>query len=238
LGADAHPSLGTGPIYRGRPSDASLIVLADQAGHDDLFTCRAMTGEAGQRLTGFLDAAGVTESYVILRVLPVDTDDISTAARNAIVDDPRVRNVYREMLASISRANRRRNVLVACGPMSRRMVADVAPTGVPVVEMKAWGQSGAAASWQDALDQLSALSYGKDVSNASFQLEAGRGQIPRGDLPYGVPRWQGSSGDRAVKPKRGSKRSPDYFKLMLPRWVFDLDPEPLSVSEAAAVESA
>lgn len=235
LGADAHPSFGTGPIYRGRPADASLIVLADQGSHDDLFTCRALTGEAGQRLTGFLEAAGVPESYVIVRVLPIDTDDLPTSTKNAVVDDPQVRAVYREILRSISSANRRRNVVVASGPMSRRMVADVAPAGLPVVEMKAWGQSGAAGSWQDALGQLAGLTYGKDLSSPSFQLTSGRGQIPRSDLPYGVPRWQGTSGDRAVKPKRGSKRSPDYFKLMMPRWVFELDPEPLSAAEAASL---
>lgn len=236
LGADAHPSFGSGPIYRGRPEEATLILLADQGSHDDLFTCRALTGEAGQRLSGFLEAAGVDESYVIIRVLPIDTLDVSTSVRNAIVDDPQVRKVYRKILATVGAANRRRKVVVAAGPMSRRMVADVAPAGLPVVEMKAWGQSGAAASWQDALDVLAGLTYGKDRSNPSFHFDSGRGQIPRQDLPYGVPRWQGSSGDRVLKPKRGSKRSPDYFKLMMPRWAFDLEPEPLSPSEAAAVE--
>lgn len=236
LGADAHPSFGMGPIYRGRPEDATLIVLADQCSHDDLFTCRALTGEAGQHLTRFLAAAGVDESYVIFRVLAIDTKDVSTSVRNALVDDPQVRKVYRTILATAASANRRRKVVLAVGPMAKRMIADVAPTNLPVVEMKAWGQSGAAADWQGALDTLSALTFGKDRSGPSFQFDPGRGQIPRRDLPYGVPRWQGTSGDRALKPKRGAQRSPDYFKLMMPRWAFDLDPEPLSPSEAAAVE--
>ncbi len=235
LGADAHPSFGMGPIYRGRPSAASLILLADQQSHDDLFTCRALTGEAGQHLTRFLDAAGVSKSYVIYRVLPVDTLDVSTTARNRIVDDPRVRDVYAAILADTATANRHDKVLVAVGPMSKRMVGAVSPPGLPVVEMKAWSQSGAASDWQDALDTLSHLNYHKDRSNASFQFDGSRGQIPRLDLPYGVPRWQGTSGDRALKPKRGSKRSPDYYKLMLPGWVFALDPAPLSPAESAAV---
>jgi hypothetical protein len=225
-----------GPIYRGRPEDATLIVLADQRSYDDLFTCRALTGEAGQHLTRFLAAAGVDESYVIFRVLAIDTKDVSTSVRNALVDDPQVRKVYRRILDTAASANNRRKVVLAVGPMARRMIADVAPTNLPVLEMKAWGQSGAAADWQDALDTLSGLTYGKDRSGPSFQFDPGRGQIPRRDLPYGVPRWQGTSGDRALKPKRGAKRSPDYFKLMMPRWAFDLDPEPLSPSEEAAVE--
>jgi uracil-DNA glycosylase len=235
LGADAHPSFGLGPIYRGRPRDATLILLADQRSHDDLFTCRALTGEAGQHLTRFLDAAGVDESYVIFRVLPIDTMDLTASVRNALVDDAQVRKVYRTILATAAGANARRKVLLAVGPMAKRMVADVAPAHLPLVEMKAWGQTGAAADWQGALDTLSGLIYGKDRSSPSFQFDPGRGQIPRHDLPYGLPRWQGTSGDRVLKPKRGTKRSPDYFKLMMPRWAFDLDPEPLSPSETAAV---
>lgn len=236
MGASAHPSFGTGPMYRGRPDDATLLVLADQRSHDDMFTCRALTGEAGQHLTRFLEAAGVPQSYVIFRVLPIDTMDDSASVRNGLVDDPQVRKVYRKILATAAGANRKRKVLLAVGPMARRMVADVAPGNVPVVEMKAWGQTGAVADWQDALDALSGLTYGKDRSRPSFQLDPSRGQIPRQDLPYGVPRWQGTSGDRVVKPKRGSKRSPDYLKVLLPRWAFELDPESLSLSEAAAVE--
>lgn len=235
LGADAHPSFGFGPIYRGRPEDATMIVLADQRSYDDLFTCRALSGEAGQRLTGFLTAAGVEKSYAIFRVLPIDTLDISASVRNALADDQQVRNVYREILAEAASANRRKKVIVAMGSMSRRMIADVAPSGVPTVETKAWGQSGAAASWQHALDELAGITYGKDLPNPPFQLDAVRGQVARHDLPYGVPRWQGTSGDRVLKPKRGSKRSPDYYKLMLPRWVFNLDPVPMSPSEAASV---
>jgi uracil-DNA glycosylase len=236
LGADAHPSFGFGPIYRGRPEDATVILLADQRSYDDLFTCRALSGEAGQHLENFLNAAGVDESYAIFRVLPVDTMDVSAAVRNSLVDNAQVRKVYREILARAARANHRSKVILAVGPMARRMIADVTPSGVPVVEMKAWGQSGAASSWQDALDELAGITYGKDLPGPSFHFDSTRGQIPREDLPYGVPRWQGTSGDRVLKPKRGSKRSPDYYKLMMPRWVFELDPEPLSPSEAAAVE--
>jgi uracil-DNA glycosylase len=236
LGADAHPSFGFGPIYRGRPGEAAVILLADQRSHDDLFTCRALSGEAGQHLGVFLNAAGADESYAIFRVLPIDTMDVSTSVRNSLVDDAQVRKVYREILASAAGATRKEKVILAVGPMARRMIADVAPSGVPIIEMKAWGQSGATRNWQDALDALAGIAYDKDRADPSFHFESKRGQIPRHDLPYGIPRWQGTSGDRVLKPKRGSKRSPDYYKLMMPRWVFEVDPEPMSPAEAASVE--
>lgn len=237
LGADAHPSFGRGPIYRGRPDDATVIVLADQRSHDDLLTCRALTGEAGQRFQGLLDAIGIDVSYVIFRVLPIDTLDISASTRNAIVDHVQVRKVYAEIVRRTATANPRRKVLLAMGPMARRLVGHANPTGLRVVELKAWGQSGVATSWRAAIDTLESIPFGKDRSNPSFDWDGARRQIPRHDLPYGMLRWQGSSGDRARKPRRGSSPSPDYRKLLMPDWVYDLQPEPLSAREQTAVAS-
>ncbi len=238
IGADAHPSFGTGPIYRGRPEDATVIVLADQRSHDDLMTYRALTGEAGQRFQGVLEAIGINESYVIVRVLPVDTLDISTAARNALVDHPQVRKVYGEIVRAVATANGRRKVLLAMGPMAKRLAPHVNSTGLPLVELKAWGQSGAAADWRNAIATLQNVTYGKDRTNASFDWDGTRQQIPRFDLPYGTTRWEGTSGDRVRKAKRGSSPSPDYYKILMPDWVYDLDPRPLTSAEQAAADAA
>src|SRR5919197_3311573 len=83
LGVTSHPSFGVGAIYRGRFRDLSLIVLADQASDDDLFTGRALSGEAGQRLAQLLRAAGLERRYLVLRTLPVDTLDLTPAGRAA-----------------------------------------------------------------------------------------------------------------------------------------------------------
>ena len=85
FGLAANPSLGLGSIYRGRLRRPSILVLADQQSHDDLFTGRALTGDAGQHLQAFLAAAGITRRYGILRVLPIDTLD------DAGPDHPRLR---------------------------------------------------------------------------------------------------------------------------------------------------
>jgi hypothetical protein len=122
--------------------------------------------------------------------------------------------------------------------MAQRLAPHANPTGLPVVALKGWGQSGAAASWHDAIDTLAAMTFGKDRPYRSFEWDGARRQIPRYDLPYGTLRWQGSSGDRVRKPERGSSPSPDYFKLLVPDWVFELHPEPLSAGEQAAVAKA
>jgi uracil-DNA glycosylase len=238
LGVTSHASFGVGPVYRGRFRDLSLVVLADQASNDDLFTGRALSGEAGQRLQRLLQAAGLTRRYLILRTLPVDTLDLSQSRRNSLVDRPQVRALHRELLQRIRSQNPDVAALLAVGSGARRLAPQVVPTGVDVLELAAHGAPGAAASWQAALDELATRSYPRDIANPSFQLGSGRGQLPRIDLPYGSLRWVGTSGDRAVRPTDLdlNKPSPDYLKLFAPTWVTQLPPAPLTPAEQAAAE--
>jgi uracil-DNA glycosylase len=219
----AHPSLGYGPIYRGRFTGVRLLVVADQESHDDLFTFRALTGDGGQRFQALMAAAGVTRSYLIVRSLPVDTLDLSGTQARAVVDDPKVRALQKEIVARVAASNPLACVL-AMGPLARRLVTHVAPSGVPLIELKSARESGFLGSWQSALAGLQQLSFPRDVSNPSFTYGGERGQIPRIDLPYGTLRWQGSSGDRGARATVSGKPSPLYYKILMPKWAFQLPP--------------
>ncbi len=231
FGLKCAPSFGTGPIFRGRLDRPSILVLADQQSHDDLFTMRALTGDDGQHLQSFLRAAGLTSRYAILRVLPVDTlGDSQTAAATA-VDDTAVREIYTEAVRLA-----RPQVLLFVGPLSQRLRNHVAPTGTPVVLMKSRLQSGVNASWQTALTQLQGLTYRRDITTPTFTYAGEREQIPRQDLPFGTLRWQGSSGDRGRQAIHGGSPSFDYYKITMPAWAAALNPPPPSASEAAAAQ--
>lgn len=232
LGVTQHPSFGCGPIYRGRVSKARVLVLADQESHDDLFTARAFTGDAGQRFQKFLEAMGITRSYCVVRVLPVDTLDLSAARVRAIVDHEQVRKVYGAIVDRVVQAGQTAVVIVV-GSHARRLADAVLPGSLPRVHLKAWRESGALANWKSGLDALRGMTYPKD-GPASFQFDGSRGQIPRFDLPYGTLRWQGTSGDRGL---RASNASPDYYKILMPSWAFSLAAEPLSPAEQDAIEN-
>lgn len=229
LGLRCEPSFGQGPTHRGRLNRPSVLIIADQQSHDDHFTGRALTGKAGQHLQNFLHAAGLTESYAIVRVLPVDTLGDDQATVRSAVDTAEVRALHTEI---VRRAQP--EVLVFCGPLAKRLAPHVTPAGMPTVEMKAHRQSGSVADWRRALGDLSALSYQRDLASPSFDYDGERGQIARHDLPFGTLRWQGSSGDRGLQPMRGSKLSFDYYKLVMPRWAFGLPSSPLTAAEDAA----
>ena len=238
LGVSADASFGVGATARGRFQDLSLIVLADQASDDDLFTGRALSGDAGQHLNQLLLAAGLTRRYLIVRTLPVDTLDLTQSRRDGLLDQPQVQALHRELLQRVLAQNPDVAALLAVGPGAQRLAPRVAPAGLEVIELAAHGDGGAAASWQAALDRLATRTYPTDVANPSFQLPTGRGQLPRADLPYGTLRWVGTSGDRAVRPTDLDlgRPSPDYLKLFAPSWVAALPPAPLTPAEQAAAD--
>jgi uracil-DNA glycosylase len=237
LGAKAHPSFGHGPIYRGRSGAARILVLADQESHDDLFTFRAMTGDAGQRFQAFLRAMGITTSYFILRALPIDTLGLAATRVRAIADAAQVREIYRTIISRVT-ADGDTALALCVGPTARHMRAHVIPTALTTVEMKAWNEAAALDDWKRALQDIRSLTYPKDLSAPSFTYDGSRSQIPRIDLPFGTLRWQGSSGDRGVRHGAGAETTPNYYKILMPDWAFDLSPSALSDEEEAAVEHA
>src|SRR4051812_4099652 len=163
LGVTSDASFGTGTTYRGRFTSVSVIVLADPDGPDDLFTGRAMCGEAGQRLQGFLTAAGLTTRYLILRTLPVDVSDLSAAQIDGLLDHPRTQAIHHELLHRLAAANSGLAALLTMGSGAQRLAAATAPPGLQVVTMPVWSTA-ARPAWQTALDALSALNYRKDLS--------------------------------------------------------------------------
>jgi hypothetical protein len=213
-------------------------VLADQHSTDDLFAGRAVCGEAGQQLQGLLQAAGLTRGNLILRTVPVDTSDLTAARRRSIVDNQQVQAVHREVLRRVAAGNPAVAAVLTLGPDAHRLAPAVVPAGVPVVQLAGHGASGWHSSWQDALTDLAGRSYPRDIDQPTFAMPATRSQLPRIDLPYGVPRWVGTSGDRAVRPTdlTTGKPSPDYLKVFVPGWVARLEPAPLSPAEQQAAD--
>jgi len=236
LGVTADPSFGMGPVYRGRFGELSLFILADQESDDDTFTGRALSGDAGQRFQGFVEAAGLTERYLILRTLPVDTLDLSPDQRLALADNPLVQAFHRELLGRLRAQNAGAAALLAMGPGARRLAPAVVPAGLDMIELAAPGEPAFLASWQAALTQLAGRAYPRDLAEPTFTAQGERSQLPRIDLPYGTLRWAGTSGDRAVRPTDTDtgKPSPDYLKLFLPAWAANLDPAPLTTEEQLA----
>lgn len=226
FGVLGHESFGYGPIYRGRFTRVKVLVFADQESHDDLFTGRALTGEAGQRIQAYFESIGILSSYLILRVLPVDTIGLSTTRIEAIVNDSQTQAVYQAIFDEVAQSNPSMKLVISFGQHSKKLVSHLNTGGLPVVSLKSWNSAGWLADWRDNLGQIKLVDYQKDNPNPGFNFQGIRKMIPRIDLPYGTLCWQGSSGDRAQRAKvSGTNQwSNDYYKIFIPNWVFNLRP--------------
>ncbi len=116
--------------------------------------------------------------------------------------------------------------VVAVGPLSRRLLPHVAPAALSRIEMPSIHEPNAVAGWQAALGQLQSPPFPRDLSSPTFAYSGGRGQIPRYDLPFGTLRWQGTSGDRGARASTPASAAAHYYKIYMPRWAFQLKPEP------------
>lgn len=148
-----------------------------------------------------------------------------------------MQTLHRHLIAALKAGNSGLALVLAVGRGARRLAPSVVPQGLPIILMKSFTETGSRADWQNALDQLSNSTYAKDIAAPTFALPTGRGQIPSADLPYGTPRWVGTSGTRGSRPidRTTGKPSADYLKIYLPSWVNELPAPPLSAEDAATV---
>ncbi|HET6950646.1 MAG TPA: uracil-DNA glycosylase family protein [Acidimicrobiales bacterium] len=225
LGVAGAPTFGGGALHRGRFTGVRLLVLADQAGHDDLLWGRAFTGDAGQRFQGLLAALGLTRSYLILRTLPVDTAGVSAGKLWALADRPDVVALHRAVTGRVLDDNPVA-VVVTVGQHAERIAGRLDLDGQPVVSLPAWRSPGARDAWAAAHTRLRSLGIPIDAPPTAAEWNGERAQIPRADLPFGFPRWLGTSGDRAVRSTAAGGDddvSEPYYKVWMPAWVGEAD---------------
>lgn len=222
IGVPGAPAYGHGPLYRGRFAGIRLLVLADQAGHDDLAWGRAFTGDAGQHFQALLAALGITRSYLIVRTLPVDTVGLSAGHVWALADRPDVVALHGAIAGRLLDDNPV-SAVVTIGPHAQRIAGRLELEEQPVVSLPQWGTEGAAAEWRRGHARLRSLGIPIDQTPTAAHYDGERLQIPRADLAYGCVRWQGSSGDRVVRsrPQRSGAGddAPAAYKVFAPRWV-------------------
>jgi uracil-DNA glycosylase len=221
LGVPGAADYGAGPCYRGRFSGVRLLVLADQDGHDDLLWARAFTGEAGQRFQGLLAALGITRSYLVLRMLPVDTAGLPAGNVWALADRPEVVALLAAVAGRVLDDNPVAAV-VTVGPHAERIAGRFELDGQPVVAFPAWSAPDALEAWMAGLGRLRGLGIPVDRPPTGSPWAGERVQIPRADLPFGLPRWQGTSGDRVVRstPPVDAEAPPEpAYKVWAPRWL-------------------
>jgi hypothetical protein len=235
LGVTQDPSFGHGALYRGRLDQAQVLVLADQESNDDLFTGRAMTGFGGQYFQTFLNAMGATESYAILRTIPVDTSDLSEEQIQRISQNDRLAAIRAEAVSRVL-AKGNTQLILTVGQFAADAMTHIDTGDIPVVNLAHPASEGVFLAWQRSLREVAQLKLKFDA-RAERALEDVLTPIPRYDLPIQTKWWVGTSGTRSARPFNRETRALDgnYYKFYMPNWVFRMEARELSRGERAAV---
>lgn len=219
LGVTAHESFGPNGIYRGRFEEAEVFVLADQESFDDMFSGRALTGSGGQYFQTFLNSIGATNSYLILRSLPVDTMDLSIDDQIKIALNDSVYEAREEIVSSVLK-NGKTKLVLTVGPVAKAIAAKMKWGSLPVVSLDS-ADKGHEKQWNSALSEIKKLSLELD-SKAQASYSPKLSVIPRQDLPAYTRWWMGTSGSRAIRAQEsvsGKKvYNGDYYRVIAPNW--------------------
>ncbi|MCB0378517.1 MAG: hypothetical protein KDD33_08500 [Bdellovibrionales bacterium] len=238
----SHESFGFAGSYRGNTENPKVVIIADQMGHTDMFSTRALTGEGGQWLQAFLDKTGLTEdnAYLIVRALPVDTLGVSTKAaiQLAISKDSQGKSAAKT-IAGVLKQIGNPVKLVTLGPVADAIAKDL---GVDAVSMKLPKTSGYKANWVAAAKALQ-LNVPSESDLDAMYL------IPRKDLPYSTRWWMGSTGELGQRGygesayNKQEGKDPNYlghyYRVVAPSWVTKLkreDPRELTDVEKGQVK--
>ncbi|MCX7977797.1 MAG: hypothetical protein N2578_02215 [Bdellovibrionaceae bacterium] len=221
----AAPRFGAGVIYRGRPEGAEVLVLADQTSHDDLWVGRALMGLEGQRLQAFLRGIGAGLNYVIIRTLPVDTLGADSASVKRLLDISRKwrTGVINEIVKINSGSVK---MILTLGPHADAEIKQINMGSLPIISLTQ--------GYEKAYSEITKLTTWK---KPNMRLETKPIPIAREDVPYGMRRWTGTSGDRVMRAVGSFDGK--LYKIEAPDWATRgvyAQPRPLSATELGLLQ--
>jgi hypothetical protein len=218
-----------GPVfYRGRlDGSARLLCIGSDPGPTERIANRALVGDAGQRVQGFLTKLGLTRSYVCLNAFPYAFRPSRNAHAPTLVAEPDLVKWRNELFDAVVSAHLQ--AVVAFGANAKAALG--LWSGKPAVATKEVphpSSHDAAAlldAWRQAISELRPVvtadpdgdqtgpNYGSSFGEADYA------PIPRGDLPFGVPPFLGDdrAGRAAHPPQLSSvtRPSPDDLHTLV-----------------------
>jgi hypothetical protein len=194
-----------GPVYyRGRlDGSARVLVVGQDPSTNEILAHRVFVGRSGQRVQGFLSKLGITRSYVMLNTFLYSVYGQYDAALRQISFEDEIlsyRNRYLDRVAAESSIE----AIITIGAGAQQ-VAEAWPGrgSLPVVHLvhPAADEAMVMPSWNKAMPQLQKLVRPDDdgqVQTALYEAvfrPQDEVDIPRFDLPFGLPAWQGHGGN-------------------------------------------
>jgi hypothetical protein len=191
-----------GPVfYRGRiDKSAKILCVASDPASTERIAGRALVGNAGQRLQGFLSKIGITKSYICLNGFIYALHPSHLSDGMTLLADP-AHTAWRNSVFSATIGSKLQ-AIVAFGDVAKKAVDLWDERGtVPVFKTFHPNYRGSVANivagWNDVITALrSIVTKDKDGDNtlplygSKFE-ESDYARIPRRDLPFGAADFLG-----------------------------------------------
>jgi len=194
-------------FYRGRlDGSARVLIVGQDPSTDEILAQRNLVGTAGQFVQGLLKKLGVSKSYVMFNTFLYGIrGQFDSAMRSVSASVPIL--TFRNTLFDHVAATNPIEAVIAFGAGARHAVEHW-PGGANLTVFKLvhpTAPSGVTASWNQELPQLlaaiapdpgmqtSAAPYGPDF------VPGDMADIPRFDLPFGIPAWHGTGGTHSTR---------------------------------------
>ena len=194
-----------GPVfYRGRlDGSARVLVIGQDPATDETLAGRVFVGQAGQIAQNYLARLGLTRSYLMFNSFLFGGQ--SGSLTQALAIDPTIMG-FRNKLFDYAKATNTLTAILAFGQYAQTSASNwPGAAGIPIIHLShPTAQSGVAASWNSqfsaahaviAADHdgtVDATPYDTTVMTPPTPLPAT--DIPRRDLPFGIPSWHGTGG--------------------------------------------
>lgn len=200
-----------GPVfYRGRlDGTARVLVIGQDPSTDEILAHRILIGQAGQLVQSFLAKLGLTHSYLMFNTFLFG---IQSASLNRNVATEAGIMAYRNKLFDAARASNSLSAILTFGTYAHLSAMNWPGRGsLKVVQLThPTSPSGVAANWNSqfaAARSAVAPDPNGTVDSTPFSTTGPiqSTDVPRRDLPFGVPAWHGAGGGTRSRRGTGSK---------------------------------
>jgi hypothetical protein len=193
-----------GPVfYRSRlDGTARVLVLGQDPGTDELLGHRSLVGQSGQRVQRLLGKLGVTRSYVMFNAFLFGVFGQFDAELRSVSEEPPILD-WRNRALDAAKAGNWLEAVLAFGAAARHAIEHwPSATGLTVFTLThpSAPAGNVAADWnRDLPAMIGAVAPDGDGTPDPTPYGVGFGagdaaDIPRFDLPFGVPGWHGTGG--------------------------------------------
>ncbi|HEY0733710.1 MAG TPA: uracil-DNA glycosylase family protein [Herpetosiphonaceae bacterium] len=194
-------------FYRGRlDGTARVLVIGQDPSTDEILAQRNLVGSAGQLVQGLLGKLGIVHSYAMFNTFLYGIrGQFDTTMRKLSADDPIL--AFRNTILDQAAAENQIEAIIAFGNGAHHTV-DSWPGGqqLPVFKLvHPTARQGIVESWNQHLPQMQATIQPDAGAVASPALygqaltEQDQVNIPRFDLPFGIPDWHGTGGTHSTR---------------------------------------